>query len=338
MRQYVLLIFSLIAGSAFAQENCGFPVSQLRTGFEPDEVSDFAQLPPNSTPLSLSITYPQEGETLSNPEFQIYGDLTGPANIGVTANNVPILTSATKFTSRAIRLDPGPRAISLVLRTMDGQSVTVVRNVIVPAANSAEVSFRAETTGTYPPQNIRFALSTQFPPQQTSVARVQLDFDGNGTFESDAATAPSLISYRYRIPGAFLARAVVSFDDGDPMTALVVRESTYRVQVQSLPYARETLCTVYYAMKNRLIAGQIPLALNTLRPRIRTDLQTIWNQLGPNLAATASGFGQIVTGQISDSSAELIMAVPDPAVPGEFLGFPVLFSRGQDGVWRIYAL
>jgi hypothetical protein len=25
-------------------------------------------------------------------------------------------------------------------------------------------------------------------------------------------------------------------------------------------------------------------------------------------------------------------------VPGEFLGFPVLFSRGQDGVWRIYAL
>jgi hypothetical protein len=338
MRKRLLLLFPLITGSAFAQENCGFPVSQLRSGFEPDEVSDFAQLPPNSTPLSLSITYPQEGETLSRAQVQIYGDLTGPANIGVTLNNLPILTSATKFTSRVISLDPGPQTLTLVLRNMDGQSVTVTRNVIVPTSNNSEVSFQASSTAVYPPQNVRFVLQTQAPPLQTVVARVQIDFDGNGSFEFDGPQAPSLISYRYRLPGAFLARAVVSFDDGDPMTALVVRESTYRVQVQSLPYARETLCTVYYSMKNRLIAGQIPLALNTLHPRLRTDFQAIWNQLGPDLAATANGLGQIVTGQISDVSAELLMAVPDPAVPGEFLGFPVLFTRGIDGAWRIYAM
>jgi hypothetical protein len=29
------------------------------------------------------------------------------------------------------------------------------------------------------------------------------------------------------------------------------------------------------------------------------------------------------------------VAIPDPAVAGEFFGFPLVFRRADDGVWRI---
>ena len=131
---------------------------------------------------------------------------------------------------------------------------------------------------------------------------MQVDYQGDGSFVVDSTNAAIPLSYAFDAPGAYLALARVSFDDGDPMTALVMREARYRLQMQSLAFARQTLCGLYYGMKHRLIAGQIPLALNTLGPRIRPKFQTLWNSLGANLATVAARLGQMTVGQISDVS------------------------------------
>ena len=333
------LLFILILMSAFAdaQENCGFPVSLLRSGFEAGE-QPLVVLPFDGTPLTVNIVSPIEGEVVPADKVQVYGSLTGPANLGVMVNGQLALSNATQFSSRPLVLDAGAQVISVTLTTIDGATIIGIRNITVSPSIGANVSLSAATTGGYAPQTIPLTLITRLPAAQTTVARVQIDYQGDGIFDVDSPDANVALSYNYDAPGAYIALARVSFDDGDPMTPLVVREGKYRIQMQSLAYTRQTLCATYYGMKHRLIANQIPLALNTLGTRIKPKFQTLWNSLGTNLATVAARLGQVTVGQISDVSAEFIVSIPDPAVPGEYLGFPVLFSRGSDGVWRIYAM
>jgi hypothetical protein len=338
----VTLFLALCSPSSDAQENCGFPISVVRTGFENGEQPNLVVLPSDLTPLSLSITSPTEGEVIPLDQVQVYGSLTGPANTGVSLSTGDIRqiawTNATQFTSRPLPLVPGANSIAVTAKTMDGVTVTAIRSIVATPSVSADVRLQAVTTGAYSPRILVFKLQTSLPPFQTRVARVQVDYQGDGTFEVDATSIPTTLSWNYDFPGAFIALARVTFDDTDPMTPVVGREARYRVQIQSLAYARQTLCSVYYTMKSRLQGNQPTLALNTLGDRARPKFQTLWTSLGPMLPTVASNLGQIATGQISDVSAELIMALPDTANPGAFLGYPVLFTRGQDGVWRIYAM
>ncbi len=324
--------------AASAQENCGFPVSVLKSGFESGEQQPLVVLPIDGTPLSVNIISPTEGEVVPADRVQIYGSLTGPANLGVMVNGELALSNATQFSTRPLVLVAGAQAITVTLKTLDGVTLTATRNITVMPGIGADVALSAATTGGYAPQTIPLSLVTRLPAAQTTVVRVQVDYQGDGIFDVDSPIANVALSYNYDAPGAYIALARVSFDDGDQMTPLVVREGKYRIQMQSLAYARQTLCATYYGMKQRLIANQIPLALNTLGTRIKPKFQTLWNSLGANLATVAAKLGQVTVGQISDVSAEFIVSIPDPAVPGEYLGFPVLFTRGSDGVWRIYGM
>ena len=117
----------------------------------------------------------------------------------------------------------------------------------------------------------------------------------------------------------------------------MIRSGSAKVLMQTMAFTRQTLCGVYYAMKHRLQPGQsgVPAALRTLAPKLRPEFQTLWTDLGANLPTTANQLGEIVDGQISDTAAEFQVAIPDPAVTGEFFGFPLVFRRADDGVWRI---
>jgi hypothetical protein len=88
-------------------------------------------------------------------------------------------------------------------------------------------------------------------------------------------------------------------------------------------------------MKHRLQAGQFNLAGNTLSPKIRAKYLSYWNAHTGTVPTTAGKLGEIVTGQISDVSADFQVAIPIVGSPGQFRGFPLQFARSLDGVWRI---
>ena len=140
---------------------------------------------------------------------------------------------------------------------------------------------------------------------------------------------------RARFPAAPGAQKLLLFDNHLQDPNWVCTQSGGIVQ--KLGHIQTALAAFNFCNK-RPIANQIPLALNTLGPRIKPKFQIMWTSLGANLPNVTSQLGQIATGQISDVSAEFIMAIPDPALPGSFLGYPVLFTRGNDGVWRIYGM
>ena len=335
------LVISGLVISAFAdaQENCGFPVSLLRSGFETGEQAQYVTLPGDTTPLTMTVDYPTQNLTVGLPALQVYGTLSGPSNLGVRINDAELaINSATDFTSQLFALLPGSNAIQIKIETQAGAIQTVTRDVIYDPQLVTEVSFQAKTSGDYAPITIPFALKTVNPPAQTQVTKVQIDFDGDGIFEVDAATAPTKIEGRYQNPGVYLARARIEFDDGNMATPVVVRESRYRIQMKSLAYVRQTLCGVYYGLKNKLVANQVTDAVAAMSPRIRADYEILFNFQGAALPARAAKLGVVVSGLISDISAEFTVAIPDAGTPGEFSGFPVQFARDTKGVWRISAL
>lgn len=269
--------------------------------------------------------------------IQIYGSYAGPANTGVTANGAIIAVGTTQFVSPPIALSPGSNTIAIVGSTLDGAPITINRTVIFDAGQRPDVELRSDAFSGYAPARVPFSLTFRIPASQTTLTRVELDYNGDGIYEVDVASAPSQLSFAYDAAGIYVASARLSFDDGNAVTPLAVRTSSWRVLLTTMAFTRQTLCGLYYGMKQRLAPGQsgITSALRTLEPDLRPEFQTLWTDLGANLTATASQLGEIVDGQISDVTAEMMVAIPDPAVPGEFFGFPVIFRRGPDGVWRI---
>ncbi len=129
MKRLFVVSITLISGLAVAQENCGYKISDQRSGFEAGEQSDFVPLPPESTPLSLVISSPTEGEVVPLDQVQVFGSLTGPSNTGVMVSNELAWSNASQFTIRPISLVPGANVITVVAKTLDGGTVTATRNI-----------------------------------------------------------------------------------------------------------------------------------------------------------------------------------------------------------------
>ena len=278
-----------------AQDQCGFPKSTQESDFEAGEQSQFASLPPDSTPLTMTVVHPIQNLVVGTPTIQVYGALTGPANLGVLVNDsVLAINSATDFTTQLSTLQPGANTLAIKVETQTGGTQTITRNVTYDPALGADVQFRAITAGDYAPITIPFSLKTRNPAGQSAIIRTEFDFDGNGSFEVDAATVPATLEARYETPGVYLAKARITFDDGNALTPRLVRETSYRIQTKSLAYVRLTLCGVFYGLKNKLIANQIADALTAMSPRIRASYEVLFNFQGAALATRSEKLGVIV--------------------------------------------
>jgi hypothetical protein len=161
-RATVLLLIAF-SSRLQAQENCGFPVSLARSGFEAGEQAQFVTLPIDGTPLSINIVSPTEGQVIGVDRLQVFGSLTGPSNIGVVVNDELALANASQFSTRPIVLEAGAQTITVTLKNVDGGSVSATRNITVTPSLGADVQLIAATTGGYAPQTIPFKLITRFP-------------------------------------------------------------------------------------------------------------------------------------------------------------------------------
>ncbi len=338
--QLCFAILALVVSSQVsAAESCGVNLTLMQSSFEAGEQPINAELPPDGAPLTLAVTYPPDGITVGAPSIQAYGTVTGPPNLGVSINEKAVaIRNASHFTTQLIPLTAGANLLSIVATTQDGATQTIVRNVTYDPGLGEDVRFVGKTAGDFSPVRIGFDLTTRFPAGQNQIARTQIDFNGDGTFDVDTVSPPATIESDYAVAGVYLARARVTFDDGSMVTVPVEREATFRIQTHLLAYTREVVCKLYYDMKHRLQANNIMSALNTVAASKRAGFQSIWNSLGANLPTVAGELGDLVQGQLSSASAELVMAMPKPGMPGSFIGYPVLFARDATGVWRVIAL
>jgi hypothetical protein len=338
MRYLIILPIAFVVFTAQAQDRCGIPLSVHRSGFESGEQPSSAVLPVESTPITVQLDTPTNNATTGVSSIFVTGTYTGPATTGLSVNDVPMLTDGSRFISMRVPLAQGANTLSFKYASLDNAPVSLTRTVTYDPAQAPSVLLTSGAPGEHAPVVMPFYLTTTLPAGQSTVTRVQIDYNGDGTFDVDAAQ-PLPLYYPYETAGQYLARARVSFDDGSSVTPLVVLESTTPVLIQNLAVTRQTLCGIYYAMKNRLIANNPGTAANALMPAIQSRFQGVWMQLAQSNALVTAGtrLGEIVDGQIARNAAEFEVAIPTD-VAGSFRGYRVQFRKDTNGVWRIRSM
>jgi Glucodextranase, domain B len=332
----LLICITLAVCSMFASaQQCGtYTGPYFIDGFGPPD-RGFKQdpdviLPPESTALSLTVDSPANSATVGTRTIQIFGSFAGPPAAGVAINRVPAIQNDSNFVGLVV-LKPGTNTITVKVTKLTGESETVTRTVTYDPKVAPDVDFTSEIQGEHVPIKPRFFVN---PKSGLTVTRLQLDFDGDNVDDLDATTVPGNLRFEYKQPGYFTARAVVTLDDGNAQTPLVVRTVTRKFVVVPLPLTRKTLCHVFYRMKDRLAANDIPDAVKSINAELRPEIQAEYEG-APSGAAIAQRLGSVTNGRLGIKIASLTVTFQ---FRNRQIGGSVGFERSLDGVWRITSL
>lgn len=330
-----MIVGALAASMTVNAQQCGnYTGPVFVDGFGPPD-RGFKQdpdvtLPPESTALALTVDSPANNATVGTRTIQVFGSFVGPPAAGVAINRVPAVQNDSNFVGLVV-LKPGANTISIKVTKLTGESDTVTRTVTYDPKVAPDVDFTSEIQGEHVPIKPRFFIS---PKSGLSVTRVQLDFDGNNVDDLDVTTVPGNLRFEYKQPGYFTARAIVTLDDGNAQTPLVVRTVTRKFVVVPLPLTRKTLCYVFYRMKDRLAANDIPDAVKSINTELRPEIQADY-EAAPSGAAIAQRLGSVTDGRLGIKIASLTVTFQ---FRNRQIGGSVGFERSLDGVWRITSL
>jgi hypothetical protein len=320
--------------SATAQQCGTYTGPMLIDGFGPPDKS-FVQepdaiLPADSTALALTITAPANKAVVGTRTVQVYGTYAGPPATGVAVNKAAAVQTATDYVSSVV-LKPGTNTITVKVTQLTGETQTLTRTVTYDPLQQPEIELTATLQGEHAPIKPSFTLT---PGTGLSITRIQLDYDGNGTFDLDTTNASTLLKFEYKTPGFLSPSATVTLDDGNPNTPLIVRTVTRKIAIVPLPLTRKTLCYVFYRMKDRTIANDIPGALKSLNSDYRAEWQNEF-ELMDNLPTVGTRFGFVTDGMLGIKLAELnVRQITDDGPEDKSL----TFERASDGVWRITSM
>ena len=333
---WALVIAALLAPQvSTAQATCGSPPEVVfDDGFRdrsyppPVSAPPPVTLPPEATPLAVQITTPAPGFTTSRSDVEVLGTFAGPPNTGIRINGRTPFIDGNQFVLPALSLPPGASSIDARVVSMSGATQSATTSVAVdPGAVVDLVAFNADRAGGFAPMAITFSWTTTTP---TTFARLEVDFDDNGTFEIDTTDLSAQLRYVYINPGVYRARVRLTTPPPESTTHVATRTV---VSVNS-NYTRSTLCYLFERMRARLTASDVPGALQALHPTLRPDFDTFWTANLAMLPTIAAQLGTIADGVLGRDSAQLMVTRP-VAAQNEPDAFFANFEADADGVWRI---
>jgi hypothetical protein len=332
----ILLCTAIVLFPLFATaQQCGtYTGPMLIDGFGPPDKS-FTQepeptLPPDSTALSLTITAPSNNAIVGTRTVQVYGTYAGPPATGVAVNKAAAVQTATDYVSSVV-LKPGTNTITVKVTQLTGETQTLTRTVTYDPLQQPEIELTATLQGEHAPIKPSFTLT---PGTGLVITRVQLDYDGNGTFDLDTSNASTLLKFEYKTPGFLSPSATVTLDDGNPNTPPIVRTVARKIAIVPLPLTRKTLCYVFYRMKSRLAANDIPDAVKSVNADFRAEVQADFNLLA-DPADGAQRMGTVGDGTIGIRLATLTL---DVVYENQPIATSITLERASDGVWRITSM
>lgn len=336
LRSYIALTLTLTLLPLLALgQQCGvYTGAVFKDGFGPPDPS-FSQepeltLPADTTTLALTITSPTNKTVVGTRTLEVYGTYAGPPATGIAINKNPVVQTASQYVGLVV-LKPGTNTITVKATKLTGETETLTRTVTYDAAALPDVSLETKIQGEHAPIKAGFVLKTK---SGLTVTRLQVDYDGDGTFELDTPNGSSTLAYEYKIPGFYTASATVTLDDGNVNTPLAVSTATRKMAIVPLPLTRQTLCYVFYRMKDRLAANDIPGSLKSVNPDLRSEVQADFEELG-DPADGAERMGIVTDGTLGIRIAYLTLAVTYNNQP---ISTSITFERASDGVWRITSL
>ncbi len=291
----------------------------------------YVQPPEGCDPfLVLSLLTPADGAAVAVPLVAVSGTLIGPPEVKLTLDGDPIAfdvthagTGADPFPWQGVAyLDEGENTV-VVTAIVGGATPPLSRQVLVTYDRAAEpVDLQAVPSSGTPPLTVSYQLADSL---SEDVFIVELDLDGDGTYESEHPSVPDTLSWTFDTPGEFTPSVRITRNGG----AVVTAETT--VSVDSFAIVDAVIRARWGQFTSSLAEGDIEGALllvdgDDTRAKYRRALSEISTEL-PVIAATP-----IRAVSIQGAVATYLAL---RTIAGEQRGFWVTFLRGADGVWRI---
>lgn len=276
-----------------------------------------------SPPLILSIAEPANGATVPAGPLLVRGSLQTRdvgIEVGVTVNGVAASTQGNTFAA-LVPMIPEITSLTAVGTTAAGDTASQTIALTVTPTPEPAFTMRVSPVIGVAPLTVIFSILGGPVP-----ASIALDLEGDGTPEFTGPTLEGQ-TFSYPTPGLYLPTVTVTDARGTQHTATAGVQVYDRTTLDSLLQAKWT------AMKDALRGGDIERALTLITVRRRDIARKMLTALTPQQQAAID---QILTNvsfvHQRGLTVEYEMRRLDDGIEISHL---ILFTRDEDGIWRI---
>ena len=270
----------------------------------------------------IAIDAPADQATLDDDIVNVSGTVQTASNSGVTVNGVVAAMSGNRFYANGVELQRGANTIVVTVTPPDGMASS--RSITVVSTGSKSVRVSAAPSQGLAPLNVTIDVGTTLP--DVAIAKMEVDADGNGTFDQtiDAGPWTSTISY----PAAGTANLGVRVTD----TSGTIHLRTIPIVIMDRVALDQMLRQIWSGLKSALIGGNKAGALRFLDAAAAQRYAPVFDLLLPNMQQIVPTFSDLQPVGLSDGFGEYAI---NRTIGGQNRLFFIYFGQNGDGVWRL---
>lgn len=185
------------------------------------------------------------------------------------------------------------------------------------------VAIRPVSASGVAPFSIEFTITTALT---RAVQKVEIDYDGDGNFDSVTDAVPEHVGFRYETPGIRVASMRVTDDSG------VVFTDAAPVTVHSFATMHKILMARWNGFVGDLARGDAANALILVTADAKPRYRKAFTLIQPTLPQFAAGLRTLEPIWITGSTAHYLLTRVES---GRLRGYHVYFSRDESGLWKI---
>ena len=272
--------------------------------------------------LEITITEPQDGETIDKAYAMVKGTIkTATNDIGIKVNGIIAEINGDYWAASDIPLTSGDNTITAEAVDANGnaaqESITIHTDTI-----EQPITISVTPKSGIVPLSTTFSIDTDIIG---TITTYRIDFDGDGTTDLEQATDEG-ITHTYNTQGMYYPTVAIEDSIGGTYTETTVINVLSKDEMDTLLKGKWT------GMKAGLQSGDITTTLKYFAEGAQERYQGIFTALQDNLAEIASSMQEIGLVYIKDGMAKYRIRRQEDA--GE-ITYYIYFQLDKDGLWEI---